>query len=110
MLPGAVCPPSVHPLYVATALPGCAVHGKEGGILTAVDPKTGNILKQERLTGALDDYYASRVGAAGMVFLLSQQGKATVVKAGDSGIERSRGTLYCFAVPREVARRSRTNS
>jgi len=47
-----------------------------------VDPKTGNILKQGRLTGALDDYYASPVGAAGMVFLLSQQGKATVVKAG----------------------------
>jgi hypothetical protein len=47
-----------------------------------VDPKTGNILKQGRLTGALDDYYASPVGAAGMVFLLSQQGKATVVMAG----------------------------
>jgi hypothetical protein len=47
-----------------------------------VDSKTGNILKQGRLTGALDDYYASRVGAAGMVFLLSQQGRATVVKAG----------------------------
>jgi outer membrane protein assembly factor BamB len=98
-----------------------------------VDPKIGNILKQGRLTGALDDYYASPVGAAGMVFLLSQQGEATVVKAGadweilalndleeetyarpanldDKLYIRNRGTLYCFAVPREVARRSRTNS
>ena len=31
---------------------------KEGGILTALDPKTGKILKQGRLTGALDEYYA----------------------------------------------------
>jgi hypothetical protein len=75
-----------------------------------VDPKTGNILKQARLTGALEDYYASPVGAAGMVFLLGQQGKATVVKADDKLYIRTRGTLYCFAVPREVARRSRTNS
>jgi len=93
---------------------------KEGGILTALDPKTGKILKQGRLTGALDEYYASPVGAAGKVFLLSQQGKATVVKAGadweilavndldddayatpaivdEKLYVRTRGTLYCFA-------------
>ncbi len=55
---------------------------KEGGILTALNTKTGEILKQGRLKGALDDYYASPVGAAGKVFLLSQQGKATVIRAG----------------------------
>jgi outer membrane protein assembly factor BamB len=93
---------------------------KEGGILTALDPKTGAILKQERLTGALDEYYASPVGAAGKVFLASQQGKVTVVKAGagweilavndldddvyatpaivdDKLYVRTHGTLYCFA-------------
>ena len=93
---------------------------KEGGILTALDPKTGKILKQGRLTGALDNYYASPVGAAGKVFLLSQQGKVTVVKAGpdweilsvndldddsyatpaivgDKLYIRTRGMLYCFA-------------
>jgi|SRR5579862_42651 len=92
---------------------------KEGGILTALDPKTGKILKQGRLTSALGDYYASPVGAAGKVFLLSQQGKATVVKAGadweilavndlddesyatpaivdDKLYVRTHGTLYCF--------------
>ena len=55
---------------------------KEGGILTALDSKTGHILKQGRLRGALDDYYASPVAAAGKVYLLSQQGKLTVIKAG----------------------------
>ena len=93
---------------------------KEGGILTALNTKTGEILKQGRLKGALDDYYASPVGAAGMVFLLSQQGKATVVKAGAdweilavNNLEddtyatpaivdnklyvRTRAMLYCFA-------------
>ena len=92
---------------------------KDGGILTALDPKTGKILNQGRLPGALDTYYASPVGAAGKVFLLSQQGKATVIEGGadwkilaTNDLEedtfatpaiydnklylRTRGTLYCF--------------
>lgn len=55
---------------------------KDGGILTALDPTTGEIRKQGRLTGALDTYYASPVGGGGHVYLLSQPGKMTVVKAG----------------------------
>jgi len=55
---------------------------KDGGILTAVDARTGEILKQGRLPGALDTYYASPVAADGKVYLISQQGKATVLKAG----------------------------
>jgi outer membrane protein assembly factor BamB len=93
---------------------------KDGGILTALDPKTGTILKQGRLNGALDTYYSSPVGADGKVYLISQQGKATVLKAGaqweilalndleaeayatpaivDNKIYlRTRGTMYCFA-------------
>ena len=93
---------------------------KDGGILTALDPKTGKMLKQGRLPGALGNYYASPVGAAGKVFLTSQEGKLTVLKAGadweiltvnDLGDEayatpaivdnklyiRTRGTLYCFS-------------
>lgn len=92
---------------------------KDGGILTAVDPKSGAILKQGRLTGALDTYYASPVGGGGHVYLLSQTGRMTVVKAGpsweiassadfeedcyatpaivgDSMYLRTRGALYCF--------------
>ena len=93
---------------------------KDGGILTALDPKTGKILKQGRLSGALGTYYSSPVGAAGKVYLISQEGKATVLKAGgdweilavndlaDEGYAtpaivdnklyvRTRGTLYCFS-------------
>ena len=55
---------------------------KDGGILTAVEAATGKILKQGRLNGALDTYYASPVLARGKLYLLSQQGKAVVVKAG----------------------------
>jgi outer membrane protein assembly factor BamB len=93
---------------------------KEGGILTALDPKTGKILKQGRLTGALDLYYASPVAGAGKIYLLSHEGKATVIKSGadweilavndleDNAIAtpaiaadklyvRTRAMLYCFA-------------
>ncbi len=55
---------------------------KDGGILTSVNPKTGEILKQGRLTGALDTYYASPVAMAGRIYFMSQSGKFSVVKAG----------------------------
>lgn len=94
---------------------------KDGGILTTLDPKTGAIHKQGRLPGALDTYYSSPVGAAGKVLLLSQTGKATLLKAGaqwetlasadfdepifatpaiadDRLYLRTRSALYCFGV------------
>lgn len=55
---------------------------KDGGILTALDPKSGEILKQGRLAGALDKYYASPVAADGKLYLFDQSGQATVVRAG----------------------------
>ena len=93
---------------------------KDGGIFTSLDPKTGTILKQGRLTGALDTYYSSPVAAAGKLYLFSQNGTATVLRAGaqwetittvemDEPIFatpafvdnkmylRTRGALYCFA-------------
>jgi outer membrane protein assembly factor BamB len=96
---------------------------KDGGILTTVNAKTGEILKQGRMTGALDTYYASPVGAAGKVLLLSQTGKATLLKAGgqweilssadfeepiyatpaiadDRLYLRTRSHLYCFGAGR----------
>jgi outer membrane protein assembly factor BamB len=92
---------------------------KDGGIFSSVDPRSGKILKQGRLTGALDTYYSSPVGAAGKIYLFSQTGVATVLKAGgdweilasndmdeevfatpaavdDKLYVRTRGTLYCF--------------
>jgi outer membrane protein assembly factor BamB len=55
---------------------------KEGGILTTFDPKTGDVLKQGRLTGALGLYFSSPVGADGKVYVISEEGKAVVLKAG----------------------------
>jgi outer membrane protein assembly factor BamB len=93
---------------------------KEGGILTSYDPRTGAVLKQERLPNALGDYYASPVAADGRIYLVSEEGKATVIQAGaqwqvlstnDLGdgckgtpavaagrlFVRTYGALYCFA-------------
>jgi outer membrane protein assembly factor BamB len=53
----------------------------DSGILTSFDPATGNVLKQGRLKGAIDKYFASPVGADGKVFLVSQDGTVSVVSA-----------------------------
>ncbi len=91
----------------------------DSGILTSFDPATGNVLKQGRLKGAIDKYFASPVGADGKVWLISQDGTVSVVSAKgewevlavntlgeevfatpaiDAGrlYVRTRGTLYCF--------------
>jgi outer membrane protein assembly factor BamB len=53
----------------------------DSGILTSFDPATGDVLKQGRLKGAIDKYFASPVGADGKVFLISQDGTVSVVSA-----------------------------
>jgi hypothetical protein len=40
---------------------------RSGGIATTLDAPSGRVLKQGRLTGALEDYYSSPVAAAGKV-------------------------------------------
>jgi outer membrane protein assembly factor BamB len=93
---------------------------KEGGILTSYDPKTGDILKQARIDGALGAYYASPVAADGRIYVVSEEGQAAVIEAGgqwkvlrvnnlndgckgtpaiadDKLYLRTYGTLYCFA-------------
>ncbi|MBL8213486.1 MAG: PQQ-binding-like beta-propeller repeat protein [Bryobacterales bacterium] len=54
---------------------------KDGGILTTLKPQTGEVQKQGRLTGAIEQYWASPVGGDGKVYLVSQACKVTVVKA-----------------------------
>jgi outer membrane protein assembly factor BamB len=96
---------------------------KEGGILTSFDIKTGEIIKQSRLTGALGDYFASPVASDGKIYTISDEGKAAVIRAGaqwellhvndlaevckatpaivDGKIYlRTRSALYCFATQR----------
>jgi outer membrane protein assembly factor BamB len=93
---------------------------KSGGIITALDPANGNLLKQGRSEKAPGEYFASPVASGGKVFLLSAEGKVTVLKASrewevlavnDLGDEayaspaitggrifvRTRGTLFAFA-------------
>jgi outer membrane protein assembly factor BamB len=93
---------------------------KTGGIITALDPATGKLLKQGRSPNALGEYYASPVAADGKVFLANTEGKVSVLKAGaewevlavnDLNEEisatpalsngriyvRTRGAVYCFS-------------
>ena len=53
----------------------------DSGILLSIDPATGTVIKQGRLKGAIDKYFASPVGADGKVFVVSQDGTASVVDA-----------------------------
>ena len=53
----------------------------DSGILISLDPATGNVIKQGRLKGAIDKYFASPIGADGKVWLVSQDGTVSVVSA-----------------------------
>ncbi|NOT59241.1 MAG: PQQ-binding-like beta-propeller repeat protein [Acidobacteria bacterium] len=53
----------------------------DSGILISFDPATGKVIKQGRLKGAIDKYFASPVGADGKVFLVSQDGTMSIVSA-----------------------------
>ncbi|MEX2261291.1 MAG: PQQ-binding-like beta-propeller repeat protein [Bryobacteraceae bacterium] len=96
---------------------------KEGGIVTSMDPATGRVYKQARLSGALDPYFASPVAGDGKLYMVSQTGKVVVVRAeadweilainnldeecfatpaiaGDSLFVRTRSGLYRFREPK----------
>lgn len=55
---------------------------RSGGIVSSIDPSTGETLKQGRLREALGEYSASPVAAAGRIYFASLEGKASTVKAG----------------------------
>jgi len=96
---------------------------RNGGIVQTLDPATGKLLKQGRLP-ALDDYYASPVAGDGKVYMISRNGKVSVLEgggewkaslAGDMGEEvfatpaiadghiwvRTTTALYDFALPKK---------
>lgn len=54
---------------------------KEGGILTAYNPKTGAVLKLGRVEGAIEGYFASPIAGDGKVYVAAQDGKVAVLKA-----------------------------
>ena len=96
----------------------------DGGVLSTFTAATGALIHQSRLRGAIDHYYASPVAADGKVFIASQSGIVTVLKAGGeyevlSSVQlddecyatpaiadgriyiRTRSALYCFGRERK---------
>jgi len=92
------------------------------GIFTSLNPETGEVFKQARLTGALGRYWSSPVAGDGKIFAPSEDGKIVVLRAApqwdilavnnldedtfatpaivDGSIYlRTRAALYCFANP-----------
>jgi hypothetical protein len=53
-----------------------------GGILTMLDPATGELLKQGRLPGGSDTFYASPVAGDGKVYIASEKGQVFVLPPG----------------------------
>ncbi len=54
----------------------------DGGIVTTLNPGTGELIKQGRLTGALGAYFASPVVAGGHLYFMSQRGAIAVLPPG----------------------------
>lgn len=61
---------------------GVLYHVRPGGIFTSVDRETGKTLKEGRLKDATGDYYSSPVAADGKIYIVNNDGKVVVVKAG----------------------------
>ena len=57
---------------------------KNGGMLSCFEARAGRTLFLEERLGAIGDYYASPVAAGGQVCVISQQGVAVVLRAGDT--------------------------
>lgn len=57
---------------------------KNGGLASCLDARTGEFRYQEERLGALGDYYASPVAAAGKICAASQPGVLVVYRAGDT--------------------------
>lgn len=73
----------------------------DSGILISFDPATGNVIKQGRLQGAIDKYFASPVAADDKVFLIGEGGAVSVLKAAGDWQILAVNELddECFATP-----------
>jgi outer membrane protein assembly factor BamB len=54
----------------------------DNGIVTTLDPETGKVLRQGRLTGALGPHFASPIAADGRIFFTTEAGAVVVVSPG----------------------------
>jgi outer membrane protein assembly factor BamB len=78
--------------YVSSLLyyQGLVYMANDAGIVTAVEPRTGEKVWQERVPGI---FTASPVAADGKVYLLSETGEAIVIKAGRHPVVLERNVL-----------------
>jgi len=73
----------------------------DGGLLISFDPKTGSVIKQGRLQGAIEKYFASPVAADDKVFLVGDGGAVSVLKAAGDWQVLAVNNLddECYATP-----------
>src|SRR5207249_1070558 len=55
---------------------------KNGGLLSTVDPDSGEVLRQDRIPGLEENIFASPVAAEGKLFILNESGKLAVLQCG----------------------------
>ena len=74
---------------------------KDGGIVTTLNPKNGQVLKQGRLRDAIDRYWASPVAANGAVYMTSESCKVSVLEPEGQWTVRVTNSFddQCFATP-----------
>jgi outer membrane protein assembly factor BamB len=74
---------------------------RNGGILTVLDASTGAVVKEGRLPGAIDEYFASPVAAAGRLLAMSRGCALTTIRAGRDWEPLASSDLgeECFATP-----------
>ena len=85
------------PLYYQ----GVLYVAKNGGLFTSFNAKTGDVAKAGRLAGAIGAYSSSPVAAEGKIFIASEDGKVTVLKAGADWdvIQTNDLEEGCYATP-----------
>lgn len=66
---------------------------RDGGMVTCLDAKTGKPYYEQERLGALGSYYPSPVAADGRIYICSNDGKFTVIAAGEKPEVLSRAEL-----------------
>ena len=74
---------------------------KNGGLLATIDPESGEILRQDRISGVEGSFFASPIAADGKLFLVNESGKLAVLEAGRDWHVLSVNDLAdnCYATP-----------
>lgn len=74
---------------------------KNGGLASCYDARTGKAFYQDHRVGAGGDYYASAVGAGGLIYITAQDGTVVVMRSGETPEVLARNALgeEVFATP-----------